>query len=103
MRRPFSGGQLAFFRRLPKRGFSNARFRDRLSTVNVGTLAAFPSGSEVDPARLQEEGFVPSSSKGVKVLGDGELVHPLTVKAHAFSGSARRKIEAAGGSVQVVS
>ncbi len=94
----FEGGQMPFFRRVPKRGFSNARFTQRYAVVNVKALdARFGEGAEVDFDALRRSGLVGSSRLPVKVLGDGELNKPLTVKAAVFSRKAREKIEGAGG------
>ena len=95
----FEGGQTPFVRRLPhRRGFSNARFRVAYHPVNVGALAsAFAAGATVTPADMVAQGLARSTQ--VKVLGDGEVTHQLTVQAPKFSQAARAKIEAAGGSV----
>jgi|1185.fasta_scaffold77777_1 large subunit ribosomal protein L15 len=97
----FEGGQTPLHRRTPKaKGFNNP-FRVEYHVVNLETLEAFDAGSEVNPASLRARGLV--AKRGlVKILGRGELSKSLTVKAHAFSGSARQAIEAAGGSVEVV-
>jgi large subunit ribosomal protein L15 len=97
----FEGGQMPMQRRFPKKGFKNP-FREEVFAVNVGALAErFPSGT-VDLATLQGAGMVPRSSKTVKILGEGELTKKLTVKATAFSASAKEKIEKAGGTAEVV-
>jgi large subunit ribosomal protein L15 len=99
----FEGGQMPLVRRVPKRGFSNAPFRKRYATVNVGLIARrFPAGSAVDPATLRARGILRPGPDGVKVLGGGEVPHALTVRAHAFSASARAKIEQAGGSCELL-
>ena len=96
----FEGGQLPITRALPGlRGFTNP-FRKEFSVVNVDRLAGFPANSEVTPQAMVEAGFVKNLKRPVKVLGRGDLDFPLTVEAHSFSGSARRKIEAAGGNVK---
>ncbi len=96
----FEGGQMPLTRRVPKRGFHNP-FRTRFIPVNLDGLDRFDSGQEVSPEVLRELGLV---GRGlVKILGRGELSKPLTVKAHGFSRSAVEKIEAAGGSVEVLS
>jgi large subunit ribosomal protein L15 len=97
----FEGGQTPLHRRTPKaKGFKNP-FRVEYHVVNLDTLEGFDAGSEVNPASLRAKGLV--AKRGlVKVLGRGELSKSLTVKAHAFSGSARQAIESAGGSVEVV-
>ena len=98
----FEGGQLPLSRRLPqKRGFANI-FSIDYSIVNVGRLSLFEPGTEVTPERLIAVGLIKSLSNPVKMLGDGELKHTLTVKAHKFSDKARSKIEAAGGRVEVL-
>jgi len=98
----FEGGQMPLIRRIPKRGFNNARFTTRYLPVNVAVLNAFNDGTRVDEAALRAAGLVNGRGDGVKVLGDGELGRKLTVCAHAFSGSARAKIEAKGGTCEVV-
>ncbi len=95
----FEGGQMPLYRRIPKRGFTNARFKKTYTVVNVAQLDAFEDGDEVTLATVLEKGLTRRSGKQLKVLGHGELTHKLTVQAHAFSGSAREKIETAGGSV----
>jgi len=97
----FEGGQMPLQRRLPKRGFKNP-FRKEWSIVNLGDLSAFPEGAVVDVESLQSSGLVKTVAFGVKILGDGEISRPLTVRAHAFSLSARKKIEAAGGKAEVI-
>jgi large subunit ribosomal protein L15 len=97
-RRPgFEGGQMPLVRRVPKRGFTNI-FRVEYAVVNVGDLAELPAG-EVTPESLAAAGLV-RRGKPLKVLGGGELGRALQVRAHAFSGSARAKIEAAGGTCE---
>jgi len=98
-----TGGGVRFWRRLPKRGFSNAPFKTEYSVVNVGRLNVFPEGARVTPEQLQDAGVVKQpAAGGIKVLGDGELQQAITVRAHAFSGSAVQKIEAAGGTVEFI-
>lgn len=94
------GGQMPLFRRLPKRGFNNANYETRYVIVNVSQLERFGEGTRVDPAVLHEAGVIGSAKVRLKILGDGELNHPLTVAAHKFSVSARQKITSAGGSVE---
>jgi large subunit ribosomal protein L15 len=102
MRPGFEGGQLPLIKRLPrKRGFTNI-FRKEYSTVNVGRLNVFASGSKVTPETMLAAGIIKTLKNPVKVLGDGDIDRPLTVKAHKFSASARAKIEAAGGTVEEV-
>lgn len=97
----FEGGQMPINRRLPKRGFFHED-RFAMSVVNIAALEkAFDAGAEITPAVLVEAGLVRPSKGGVKVLGDGELTKKLTVKVNAVSASARKKIEAAGGTVEL--
>jgi large subunit ribosomal protein L15 len=98
----YRGGQTPLFLRLPKRGFTNARYRKVYAVVNVGRLNNLPDGTEVSPLLLLEQGVIKHVLDGVKVLGDGELTKKLVVKAHHFSRSATQKIEGAGGSVVVI-
>ena len=98
----FEGGQLRLIERLPrKRGFTNI-FRIEYRVVHLKELGAFEAGSEVDPEKLLAAGIVKSLRKPIKILADGDISHPLTVKAHKFSATARAKIEAAGGKVEEV-
>jgi large subunit ribosomal protein L15 len=100
----FEGGQMPLYRRLPKRGFLPYGGKTEYAVVNVKELAArFPAGSVVDPDALVAAGLIRKSARGaVKVLGDGSVNHALTVRAHRVSGSAKRKIESAGGQVEVL-
>jgi len=98
----FEGGQLPLFRRLPKRGFSNAKFKVEYATINVSDLDNFEDGAVVTPELLKEMGIVKKQLAGIKVLGNGELTKKLTVKAHKFSKSAKEAIEKAGGNVEVI-
>jgi large subunit ribosomal protein L15 len=99
----FEGGQLPLYRRLPhQRGFKPLK-RNSYFPVNVTRLLLFPAGSTVTRGLLYEMGLIPSAGVNVKILGDGELNVNLTVEAQAFSASARSKIEAAGGKVEMVS
>src|SRR5438046_4296055 len=100
-RRGFEGGQMPLHRRIPKRGFHNP-FGTAFSVVNVEQLNAFTAGDTVTPDVLRARGFVRRANDSVKILGDGELKTKLTVRAHAFSESAKQKITAAGGSFEVV-
>lgn len=94
------GGQMAFFRRIPKRGFTNSQFRTDYAIVNIKALdARFDDGAEVNPDMLVKAGLIRNSSEPVKVLGEGELTKKLTVTAAKFSESAKSKITAAGGTV----
>jgi large subunit ribosomal protein L15 len=98
----FEGGQTPIWMRFPKRGFSNFA-RVEYTCVNVDTLEArFEANAEVTPKALREARLVKGRSDRVKVLGRGELTKPLTVRAHRFAVSARRKIEAAGGRAEVI-
>jgi large subunit ribosomal protein L15 len=99
-KRGFEGGQMPLHRRLPKRGFTNI-FKKEFAIINVGRLAQL-EGDDFTPARLLELGVVKSLSDGLKVLGSGDVTRPLQVSAHLFSKSAKEKIQAAGGSVQVI-
>lgn len=96
------GGQRPLFRRIPKRGFNNARFKTRYAVVNVGDLARFEAGSLVDGEVLAVARLVRSRKGRVKVLGGGSIDRALRVVASAFSEAARRKITEAGGTVEVV-
>ena len=98
----FEGGQLPLFRRLPKRGFSNARFKVRYATINLSDLNKFEDGAVVTPELLKEMGLVKNRLDGIKVLGNGKLEKKLTVKAHKFSSTAQRKIESHGGKIEVM-
>ena len=98
----FEGGQMPLIRRIPKRGFNNARHRTAYLAVNVEALNIFDDGARVDAAMLREQGMAQGRSSGIKILGQGELKKKLTVSAHAFSGTARKKIEGAGGVCEVV-
>jgi large subunit ribosomal protein L15 len=95
----FEGGQMPIYRRVPKRGFTNARFRTDYTTVNVEALEGLAAGSTVDLALILESGLASMNTALLKVLGNGELTKSLTVRAQKFSKSAKAKIEAAGGSV----
>lgn len=98
----FEGGQTPLFRRLPKRGFTNARFAKNYATVNLERLNELPEGTVVTPEFLIEQRIVRSLQDGIKVLGRGDLNVKLTVRAQAFSESAKQKIEAAGGTAEVI-
>ena len=97
----FEGGQMPMTRQLPKRGFINI-FAKEYATVNVGDLDVFEDGTEVPLALLVEKKIVRKELDGLKVLGGGELTHKLTVKAVKFTGSAKEKIEALGGTAEVI-
>ena len=97
----FEGGQMPLARRIPKRGFNNI-FAKPLTTVNVALLNCFEDGAVVDAAAIVEAGIVSACPNGLKVLGNGELTKKITVKAAAFSESAKVKIEQAGGKAEVI-
>ena len=97
----FEGGQMPLVRRIPKRGFNNI-FAKPLTAVNVNLLNCFEDGAVVDAAAIVEAGIVSTCPTGLKVLGSGELTKKLTVKAAAFSESAKEKIEQAGGKAEVI-
>jgi large subunit ribosomal protein L15 len=98
--RGFEGGQMPLHRRLPKRGFTNI-FRKEYAIVNVAALEAL-EGSSFDPGALLEAGVIHKLKHGLKILGAGELTKAITVKAHVFSKSALEKIQAAGGTAEVI-
>ncbi|HXJ77138.1 MAG TPA: 50S ribosomal protein L15 [Candidatus Methylomirabilis sp.] len=100
----FEGGQMPLYRRLPKRGFLPHGQKTEFALVKVRDLAArFSPGSVVDPDALAQAGLVKKSGRGaIKILGDGDIAHALAVKTHRISESARRKLEAAGGTVEVL-
>ena len=97
----YEGGQMPIQRRLPKRGFTNI-FRKKIAIINLRDLHAFESGSLVDEAALIKAGLVKGQKDGIKLLGHGEIRVALDVKLNQVSKSAREKIEAAGGSVEVI-
>ena len=97
----YEGGQMPIQRRLPKRGFTNI-FRKRIAVINIRDLLTFKSGSLVDEAALLKAGLIKGKKDGIKLLGQGEISIALNVKLSHVSKSAREKIEAAGGSVEVV-
>jgi large subunit ribosomal protein L15 len=99
----FEGGQMPLIRRIPKRGFNNARFTTRYIAVNVGELDKFDDGAKVDETALRAMGLANGRADGIKILGEGELSKKLTVNASAFSASAKAKIEAKGGVCEIVS
>ena len=101
MRPGFEGGQMPLQRRVPRRGFNNI-FATRYAIVNLAALNKFENGAVVDTEALKAAGLVKNSYDGVKILGNGALEKNLTVKAAAFSESAKSKIEAAGGKAEVV-
>jgi large subunit ribosomal protein L15 len=95
----FEGGQMPLIRRLPKRGFNNAAFHKNYALVNVDDLNAFEAGSTVTEQMLRDSKVIRGNFYGVKVLGNGELKHGLTIEADKISAAARQKIESAGGTV----
>ncbi|RKX71592.1 50S ribosomal protein L15 [candidate division WOR-3 bacterium] len=96
----FEGGQMPLYRRIPKRGFTNI-FKKEFEVVNIERLARFPPDSLIDPEVMKENGLI-HGNLPVKILGRGEINIPIKVKAHAFSRSARVKIRAAGGSIEII-
>ena len=98
----FEGGQMPLIRRMPKRGFNNARFTLTYIPVNVGDLNRFENGAKVDEAVLRAAGLANGKGAGVKILGDGELTKKLAITVHACSVSARAKIEKIGGTCTLV-
>ena len=101
MRAGFEGGQMPLQRRVPKRGFNNI-FASKFAIVNVSDLEVFEANAVVDAEALQAKGLIKKTYDGVKVLGNGNLSKAVTVKASAFSESAKSKIEAAGGKAEVI-
>ena len=100
----FEGGQMPLYRRIPKRGFLPFGGKSPYAVVNLKALGAFGSGATVDPESLVAAGLIKRADRGrVKVLGDGEVPHALTVRVHAISASARTKMEGQGGRVEVLS
>lgn len=97
----FEGGQMPLYRLLPKRGFTNI-WAKQYAEVNVSVLNSFDNGTTVDPVALVEAGVLKNVCDGVRILGNGELEKSLTVVAQGFTKSAQRKIEAAGGKVEVI-
>ena len=98
----FEGGQLPLYRRLPKRGFSNAKFKIVYAVVNVEDLNRFEDGTVVTPALLKETGLVKNQLAGIKVLGNGNLGKKLTIQANKFTASALEKIEKSGSKAEVI-
>ena len=97
----FEGGQMPLIRRIPKRGFTNRNTKTIVS-INVSVLDRFEDGTVIDSELLKNTGIVKNARDGIKILGNGELTKKLQVKANAFSASAKEKIEAAGGSCEVI-
>ena len=98
----FEGGQLPLFRRLPKRGFTNAKFKTEYAVINLSDLNKFEDGATVSPELLKEMGLVKKQLDGIKVLGNGKLEKKLVVKAHKFSNVAKEQIEKLGGKAEVI-
>lgn len=99
--RGFEGGQMPLHRRLPKRGFSNAPFKTEYVTLNVKRLQDLPM-DEITPELLKSNGVVKNMMDGIKILGHGEISRALKVRVHGISASAKQKIEAAGGTVEII-
>ena len=97
----FEGGQMPLYRRIPKRGFTNRNTKE-IVAINISELERFRSGSTVTIEKMVESGLVKNTRDGVKILGNGEFTKKLNVKANAFSASAKEKIEALGGTVEVI-
>ncbi|MBE5859165.1 MAG: 50S ribosomal protein L15 [Butyrivibrio sp.] len=97
----FEGGQMPLFRRLPKRGFKNINSKN-IVAINVSSLERFDNGSVVDIQALKDNGIIKHEYDGVKILGNGEFTKKLTVKVNAYSASAKEKIEALGGTAEVI-
>ncbi len=98
----FEGGQSPLYRRLHKRGFSNADFKVRYATLNVSDLNIFKDGDTITPELLKEKGIIKKQLDGIKVLGNGNLERKLTIKANRFSASALQKIEESGSKAEVI-
>jgi large subunit ribosomal protein L15 len=99
LRLGFEGGQMPLIRRLPKRGFNNAAFHKNYSVVNLSDLNSFKEGTVVNEQLLRESKVIRGQGAGLKILGDGDLKHALTIEADKISASAREKIEKAGGTI----
>ena len=102
VRPTFEGGQLPLFRRLPNRGFTNARFKTTYATLNLSDLNKFDEGAVITPELLKEMGILKNQLDGVKILGNGKLEKKLTVKANKFSSVAKDAIEKMGGKAEVI-
>ena len=98
----FEGGQLPLYRRIPKRGFSNAKFKTSYAVINVGDLNIFDEGTLVTPALLKEKKIIKNQLDGIKVLGNGKLEKKLTIQANKFSESALAKITESGSKAEVI-
>ena len=97
----FEGGQMPLYRRIPKRGFTNRNSKE-IVAINISEFERFRSGSTVTIEKMVEVGLIKNPRDGVKILGNGEFTKKLNVKANAFSASAKEKIEALGGTVEVI-
>ena len=102
VRAVFEGGQLPLYRRLPKRGFTNAKFKTTYAIINVSDLNRFEDGTLVTPALLKECGLLNKQLDGVKILGNGNLEKKLTIQANKFSKEAIEKINASGSKIEVI-
>ncbi|MBQ7105237.1 MAG: 50S ribosomal protein L15 [Bacilli bacterium] len=102
VRANFEGGQIPLYRRLPKRGFTNAKFKTTYAVINVSDLNVFEDGTVVTPALLKETGLLKKQLDGVKVLGNGTLEKKLTIQANKFSKEAMDKINKAGSKFEVI-
>ena len=98
----FEGGQLPLYRRIPKRGFKNAKFKTVYGVINLADLNRFDDGTVVTPALLKDTGLVKKQYEGIKVLGNGKLEKKLTIQANKFSESALEKIKEAGSKAEVI-
>jgi large subunit ribosomal protein L15 len=98
----FEGGQTPLFRRLPKRGFSNAKFKTEYAVINLSDLNKFDDNAVVTPELLKEMGLVKKQLSGIKVLGNGNLEKKINIKAHKFSNVAKEQIEKLGGKAEVI-
>ena len=98
----FEGGQLPLYRRLPKRGFTNDKFRTRYAVINLNELNRFEEGTVVTPALLKETGIIKKQLAGIKVLGTGKIEKKLTIQANKFSASALEKIQESGSKAEVI-
>jgi large subunit ribosomal protein L15 len=101
LRLGFEGGQMPLIRRLPKRGFNNAAFHKTFAVINLDELNSFKEGSTVGEEQLRAANLVRGHGAGIKILGGGELKHPLTIEVDRISASAREKIEKAGGTINL--
>ena len=98
----FEGGQLPLYRRLPKRGFTNGKFKTRYAVINLADLNRFEDGTVVTPALLKETGLIKNQLDGIKVLSNGKLEKKLTIQAHKFSTTALEKIKESGSQAEVI-